>query len=106
MDIGASTSINHDSFVRINKFNTRKTPANKWSTMAVSISMSCKAEVKMKPPELKVTAHIFAPFHINSQKSNNNVIFGQDLLQKLGMNIDFQKQLRWLERNEDTHEIN
>ena len=90
MDSGASASIIHDSFVRTNKFNTRKTSANKWSTMAGSFSTSCEVEVKLKLPELNVTAHIFAPFHVTSQKSNYDVIFGRDLLRELGINLDFQ----------------
>ena len=78
MDIGASASIIHDLFIRTNQFNTRITSSNKWSKMARSISTLCKAEVKINLPKLKFTAHIFAPFHVNSQKSNYVVIFGQD----------------------------
>ena len=48
-----------------------------------------KAEVKMKLPELNFTAHIFAPFHVTSQKENEIVIFGRDLLWKLKINLDF-----------------
>ena len=81
MDCIASASIIHNLFVRTNKFNTRKTPANKWSM--------CEAEVKIKLPELN-TAHIFGPFHVTSQKSNYHVIFGQDLLQELRINFDFE----------------
>ena len=54
------------------------------------ISMSCEAEVKIKLPELNFTAHIFALFHIIIQKNNYDVTFGQDLLQKLGINLDFK----------------
>ena len=68
MDSGASASIIHDSFVRTNKFNTRKTSANKWSTMAGSFSTSYEVEVKLKLPELNVTAHIIAPFHVTNKK--------------------------------------
>ena len=32
-------------------------------------------------------------FHVTSQKSNSNVIFGQDLLRELGINLDFQINL-------------
>ena len=78
MDSGASASINHDLFVYMNKLNTRKTPANKWSTIVASFLTSYKAEVKIKLPKLNVTAHIFAPFHVTSQKSNHNVIFDQN----------------------------
>ena len=90
LDSGVSVSIIHDSIVRTNKFNTRKTSASKWSMMAGSFSTSCEAEVKIKLPELNFTAHFFAPFHVTSQKSNYDVIFGQDLLQGLGINLDFQ----------------
>ena len=90
MDSGASASIIHDSFVRTNKFNTRKTSANKWSTMAALFLTWYEAEVKVKLPELNFTGHIFAPFHITSQKSNYNVNFGRDLLWELKIYLDFQ----------------
>ena len=83
MENGASASIIHDSFVLTNKFNTRKTSANKWPTMAGSFLTSCEAEVEIKFPKLNVTAHIFAPFYVTSQKSNYEVIFGRDLLRNL-----------------------
>ena len=64
--------------------------------------MPCKAEVKIELPELNVTAHIFASFHVTSQKSNYDAIFGQDLLWELGINLDFQNNLvGW----KDTYEI-
>ena len=88
MDSGASASIIHESFVHTNKFNTRNTSTNKWSMMAGYFSMSCKVGVKVNFPELNFTAHIFAPFHVTSQKSNFDVIFGRDLLQELGINLD------------------
>ena len=100
MDSGASASIIHDLFVCTNKFNTGTTSANKWSTMAGSFLTCYEAEVKLKLPELNFTTHIFAPFHVTSQKSNYDVVYGQDLPWELG------KQLRWMERNQDTYEIN
>ena len=107
MDSGASASIICNSFVHTNKFNTRKTSANKWSTMDGSFSMLCEAEVKIKLPELNFTAHIFTPFHITCQKSNYNVILGRDLLWGLDINLDFQNNfVYWTERNKDTHDIN
>ena len=45
--------------------------------------------VKIKHHNLNLTAHIFAPFHVISQKSNYNIIFDQDVLQELGINLDF-----------------
>ena len=69
MDSGTSASIIHDPFVPTNKLYTRKTSANKWSTMTGSLLMTCKAEVKIKLPELNFTAHIFASLHVISQKA-------------------------------------
>ena len=98
MDSGAIVSIIDDSFVHTNKFNTRKTSANKWSTMAKSFSTSYKAEGKITLTKLNVTAHIFATFHVTSQKSYYNIIFGPDLLRELGINLDFQNNfIGWKE---------
>ena len=90
MDSGASASINHNLFLCTNKFNTRKTSANKWFMIAGSFPTSCKAEVNIILPELNFMTHIFAPFHVISKKSNCNVPFGQYLLRELGINLDFQ----------------
>ena len=57
--------------------------------MAGSFMTSHKAEVKIKFTDLNVTAHIIALFHVTSQKSNYNVIFDQDLLRELGINLYF-----------------
>ena len=90
MDSGASASIIHDSFVHMNTLKTRNTSANKWFTMAGSFSTSSEAEVEIKLPESYFMPHIFTPFHISSQKSDSDVIFGQDLLWELGINLEFQ----------------
>ena len=90
MDSSASASIIYDSFVHTNKFNTRNTSLHKRSTMAGSFLTSYKAEVKIKLPELNFTAHVFAPFHLTSQKDNYDFIFDQHLLRELEINLDFQ----------------
>ena len=82
MDNCTSASIIHESQ---KNFITRKTSANKWSTMAGSFSTSHKAEITLKMPELNVTAHISAPFQVTTKKSNYDVIFGRDLLRELGL---------------------
>ena len=45
MDSSTSASIIHNKFVYKNKFNTRKTFANKWSTMTGSFSTSCEPDI-------------------------------------------------------------
>ena len=71
--------------------------------MAGSFSTLYKAEVKIKLPELNVMAQIFAPFHVTSQKCNNNLIF---FTTGIWNKSRFPKQLHWMVRNQDTHEIN
>ena len=70
MDSGASASIIHKSYVNKNNIITRKTSANKWSTMAGSFSRSRKAKITLKMEELNVTSHISVPFHLITKKAN------------------------------------
>ena len=73
-----------------------KTSTSKLSTMAESYSTSRKAEITLKMPELHVTAQISAPFHVKTKKSNYNVIVDRDLLQELGIQLDFQNSfIEW-----------
>ena len=58
-------------------------------------------------PESNFTAYIFAPFHVTNQKNNYNVIFGRDLLQELGINLNFQNNfIGWKETKIHTKLIN
>ena len=52
--------------------------------------MSREAEIKLKHPQFNVMAHISAPFHVTTKKCNCNIIFSRDLLQELGIQLDFQ----------------
>ena len=75
--------------------------------MAGSFSTFCEAEVKIKLPELNFVGHIFGTFHVTSQKSNYNVMFGRYLLRELGMNLDFQNNfLDWKETKRPMKSIN
>ena len=68
--------------------------------MTGSFLTSCETKVKLKLPKHNATAHMFASFHITSQISNYNVIFGQDLLRGLEINLDFQDNfIGWKETN-------
>ena len=59
--------------------------------MAGSFATSYNRKVKIKLPKLNVTAQIFAPFHVTSQKKNYDVIYCSYLLQELGINFDLHK---------------
>ena len=93
MNYSARVSIIHKTYVSINKFYTRETSTNKWSTMAQSYLKSCKAKVKIKLLELNVMAHISAQFLITAGKSNYNVFFGRALLRELGISLDFHQDI-------------
>ena len=45
MDSNTSASIIHEDLAHINKFNTRETSTNKWSTMYESFSTLCEAKI-------------------------------------------------------------
>ena len=47
----------------------------------------------LKTPELNVTAHISAPFHVTTKKSNCDTIIGRELLRDLGIQLDFQNNI-------------
>ena len=69
MDSGTSMSIIDNYHLNMNKFDTNKTSANKWSKMAICFTTPCGAEVKIKLPELNVKAHILVPFYIIDHES-------------------------------------
>ena len=99
MDSSASASIIHKSYVSKTNYITRKT-SNKWSTISGTFSASHEAEITLKIPELNVTAHISALFHVTTIKSDYNVIFWKDLLQELGIQLDFQNDyIGWQDIN-------
>ena len=51
-------------------------------------------------PELNVTAHISAPFHVTTKNINYDVIFGRDLLREVGIQLDFQNNfMGWKDMN-------
>ena len=51
-------------------------------------------------PEVNVTAHISAPFHVTTKKSNYNVIFGRDLLWELGIQLGIHNNfIGWIDIN-------
>ena len=58
--------------------------------MAGSFSTSHNAKITFKIPELNNTAHISAPSHVKTRKSNYDVIFGRKLLLELGIQLVFQ----------------
>ena len=103
IDRGDGALIIQESYIIKNNFIIRNTSASKWFTMAGTFSTSQEAEIRLKMPKLNVTAHISAPFHVTSKKSNYHVIFGRDLLQELGTQLDIQNDfIGWKDIKENS----
>ena len=63
-------------------------------------SILCEVELNLKLSELNVTAHISAPFHVTAKKCDYNRFFVRDSLQKLGSQLDLQKNyISWQDLN-------
>ena len=63
-------------------------------------STSREAEITFKMPKLNNTANVSTLFQVTTKKINYYVIFGRDLLQELGIQLDFQNNfIEWKEIN-------
>ena len=70
-------------------------------------STSGEAKGNIKIPNLKVIAHIFAPFHVTNQKNNYNVIVSRDLIWTLYISLYFQNNfVDWKENKKPIKPIN
>ena len=61
--------------------------------MVGCFSTSQEAEITVKMPELNVMAHISAPSHVTTKKSNYDVNFNRDLFRELGIQLDLQNNI-------------
>ena len=87
LDSGASASIVHKSYVRINNYESHRISENVWNTMAGSFTTSYESTLNISLPELNPTAHISAKLFVTENKSNYDLIFGRDLLRELGISL-------------------
>ena len=72
------------------------TKSTLFSTAAGIFSTHGKCWVKLKFPEFNPTAEITQTVHITKTLGNYDLIIGQDLLHKLGVNISFSsKTMTW-----------
>ena len=56
-------------------------------------STSYETTINITLPELNPTAHISAKMHVTKNKSNNDFIFGRDLLRELGISLDSKNNM-------------
>ena len=94
LDSGASASIVSERFVtRFKQINDEKCT---WKTMAGSFTTSKQCIVEFTVPELNPTAKVRHKMYVVPKMAKYNLIIGRDILQKLGINLDFKDQVvRW-----------
>ena len=94
LDSGASGSIVKEQLV--SRF--KKVPSENctWRTMAGSFTTTSKCVVEFTLPELNPTAKIKQKLHVVPKMSKYDIILGRDVMQNLGINLDFEdKVIRW-----------
>ena len=94
LDSGASGSIVSERFVK--RFKQKKDETCTWKTMAGSFTTSKQCIVEFTLPELNPTAKVRHKMYVVPTMEKYDLIIGRDILQKLGMNLDFEdKVVRW-----------
>ena len=90
MDTSATALIIKDMYIVTSNFNNRENLETSGPRWLDHFRRRTKPELKLNFQNLMLMAHVFAPFHMISQKSNYDVTFDQDLQRKLEINLDFQ----------------
>ena len=91
---GVSTTLVSQAAVRHLKKTVTK--GTMFSTTAGFFSIHGKCWVKLKFPEFNSMAEINENVHVTKTLSNYNLIIGQDMLHKLGVDISFSsKTMTW-----------
>ncbi len=95
LDSGASGSIISSEITK--KLRIVKSPKCTWNTAAGPLETNLKTKVQLMLPELSETKLIEWNMHIVSSKTMNyDIIIGRDMLEELGIIIDFKsKQITW-----------
>ena len=94
LDSGACEPIVNEQLV--SRF--KKIPDEKctWKTMAGSFTTTSKCVVEFALPELNPTAKIRQKLHVVPKMSKHDIILGRDVIQILGINLDFEDRvIRW-----------
>ena len=91
LDSGASGSIVAEQFVSHFKHVPSKTCT--WETMAGSFRTTSKCVVEIILPELNPTAKIRQKLHVVPKMSKYDILLGRDVMQQLGISLDFEDQV-------------
>ena len=96
LDSGASGTIISSQFTKL--LNLQSGKRCKWNTMAGSFTTKHDCLINFNLPELHPTASIKYLVHVTPHMANYDMILGRDILQDLGIVLDFQeRQIRWKE---------
>lgn len=94
-DSGASMSIVNDNLIPL-QWRTRQQQTTVWTTVAGKFETSTVAVVSFKIPTLHETKIIQSSMHVAPQMSKYDIIIGRDLLQDLGIMLNFKDQtIQW-----------
>ena len=94
LDSGASGSIISSQIVHNFKMKTGQ-PC-KWNTMAGSFMTKHDCLINFTLPELNPTARVKYMVHVTKQISKYDMIIGRDILQELGIVLDFEEsRIKW-----------
>jgi len=90
LDLGASSSI--ISYELVHNLRLKECTKSTWATAAGTLGTNQKAKVEFMFPELSETKIITWKLHIFKNTLKYNLIIGRDLLQALGILLDFKNQ--------------
>lgn len=94
LDSGATQSIGKYSVLK--KLQFKKSLPTLWHTTNGSFKTSCKCCVEFMIPELSTTPRVAWDMHVTKQGMSYDLIIGRDLLQELGIVLDFKNNtIQW-----------
>jgi gag-polyprotein putative aspartyl protease len=88
LDSGASQSVIHQNLVQQTECSGN--PPISWDTVAGAFTTNKRAEISFKLPTLHEKRVITSKVHVTSQLNNYDMILGRDLLQDLGIVLNFK----------------
>ena len=96
LDSGASGLIIRKRDILYERHRIFKGKKNKCSNMAGTYNSTFVTEIALKLPELNHSAEIYAKCHLTDKLLNYNLILGRDILNKLGIMLNFEnKNITW-----------
>jgi hypothetical protein len=91
LDSGASQTIIKKAIVDNTQLIVQQ-DTTKWKTVAGNFKTVLKAKIIFSLPTLHETRRVESEMHVVSQINNYDMIMGRDLLQELGIMLDFSNQ--------------